>query len=102
MVEGSREPAQDALPRQADVALARLVPDEASRRQVLDRFFRQYLPALARSPASGDAERVWESFRYYITAASTSRKPFALSVEEAERVIAALAELMPGPPSGSG
>ena len=69
---------------------------------MLDRFFRQYFPALLRSPASVDAERVWESFRYYITVPSTSRKPFALSMEEAEWVIAALAELLPGPPVGDG
>ena len=102
MAEERRESARDALLRQADAALVGLVPDEASRWQMLDRFFRQYLPALLRSPVSADAERVWESFRYYITVPSTSRKPFVLSMGEAERAILALAELLPGPLTGGG
>ena len=102
MAEERGESTQDALLRQADTALAGLVPDEASRWQMLDRFFRQYLPALLRSPARDDGERVWESFRYYITAPCTSRKPFALSIGEAERVIVALMQLLPGLPAGDG
>ena len=84
----------------ADEALA-FITDEAARAHIVFRFQEQYLPALLRSPNGAAVKRVWDSFRYYLTVGATWRKPFALSGEEADRVVDTLKALCPQPPEDS-
>lgn len=82
----------DAGRPEAERRLA-FIEDGATRAQVLDRFLGQYLPALRAARTPQALARGWDAFRYYLTAPVTRRKPWALSWEEADRVIAALASL---------
>ncbi|MBI2866916.1 MAG: hypothetical protein HYX97_01115 [Chloroflexi bacterium] len=81
----------------ANEALAFLT-GESIRAQIVFRFQEQYLPALLRASNSTAVARVWDSFRYYLMVEATWRKPFALSGEEANRVVNALKALSPLPP----
>ena len=52
------------------------------------RFVGQYLPALLRVSTKEATDDVWLTFWSYLTARGNQRKPFALSQEAADRVIA--------------
>ena len=70
---------------------------------LVDRFLGQYLPAYLRARASGDAERVWLAFWHYLVAPSTSRKPFGLSSQAADLLIAEFQRALSEPdPAGGG
>ena len=56
--------------------------------QLVDRFAGQYLPVLLRTRAKEDSDRVWLAFSNYLVAPPTRRKPFGLSQETADRLIA--------------
>ena len=51
------------------------------------RFVGQYLPALFKARTKDDGDDVWLAFWSYLTARGNQRKPFALSQEEADRII---------------
>ncbi len=82
----------------ADEALG-FVENQSDRDQILYRFDTQYLPALAKARAPSEVWCVWEAFRFFVTARPTRRKPFALTEDEADRVIGVLSELL-GLPRG--
>ena len=81
------------------------IDDGEARVQIVDRFVGQYAPAILKAGTAAAAERAWESFRYYVTAPATRRKPFALGWDEAQRLLDILQGLLrtvPGGTSGDG
>ena len=56
------------------------------------RFVGQYLPAVLRARTSDDRERAWLALWSYMIARPTMRKPFGLSHEAADRLIAEFQE----------
>jgi len=77
--------------------LPELLGNPGAVEQLVDRFAGQYLPVLLRARAKEDSDRVWLAFWSYLVAPSTRRRPFGLSPEAADRLIAdfqkALSEL---------
>ena len=70
---------------------------------LVERFLAQYLPAYLRARASGDVDRVWLAFWHYLVAPRTSRKPFGLSSQAADLLIAEFQKALSEPyPSGGG
>ena len=55
---------------------------------LVDRFVGQYLPALLGSRAKADRDHVWLAFWHYLVAPHTRRKPFGLSSQTADLLIA--------------
>ncbi len=82
----------------ADAALA-FIDEPDVRTQFLYRFDSQYLPAMLKATSSFGVWRVWEAFRYYLSARATKRKAFSLSDEQADAVIDSLASIL-GLPRG--
>lgn len=74
------------------------IDDVDSRTLILLRMEAQYVPALKGARSAEAAWRAWEAFRYYLTARTTSRKPFSLSQDDADRVIAIAIEMLDLPP----
>lgn len=64
---------------------------------IADRFVGQYLPVLLRSRTKEDSDHVWLAFWNYLVAPRTTRKPFGLTGQTADNLIAefqkALSEL---------
>ena len=54
------------------------------------RFAGQYLPAVVKARTNEAVDRVWLSFWNYLVAPMSSRKPFGLSSQGADRLIAQL------------
>lgn len=52
------------------------------------RWLDQYLPAWQKARTPGARERVWLALWSLLTAAATPRKPFHLSPEDADRLVA--------------
>ena len=90
-------PQKTAWTERADQALMPIVPDADDRAQMVARFHGQYLPALGMARTPGAVDRVWDAFRYYLTTPATSRKPFALSWDEAVGVTDAIQWLLDAP-----
>jgi len=67
-----------------------LAADTEARSYLLERLSHQYLPAAFRAQTPETDARVWSSLSYLLRAPATARKPFELSVEEAEAVVAAV------------
>ncbi|MCI0440598.1 MAG: hypothetical protein L0177_15905 [Chloroflexi bacterium] len=82
----------------ADEALG-FIESQGDRDHILYRFDTQYLPALVKARAPSEVWRVWEAFRFFVTARPTRRKPFTLTEDETDRVIGVLSELL-GLPRG--
>ena len=58
------------------------------------RFVGQYLPALLRARSQQEQDRVWLAFWSYLIARATTRKPFGLSHEAADELIAELKQVL--------
>lgn len=71
-----------------------LAADRDARAQVISKLYRQYLPAAFKARTPEAELRVWTSLGYYLTTPPTSRKPFALSAEEADAVVEAIRQLV--------
>jgi hypothetical protein len=65
-----------------------LADNPAGAEHLAYRFAGKYLPALLRSKTTDEKERVWLAFWSYIIARATDRKPFGMSQEAADLLIA--------------
>ena len=98
MTESNQLQSGDDWLEHADAELG-FIENQGDRDHLLYRFDAQYLPALMRANAPSEIWQVWEAFRYFITARPTKRKTFALTEDEADKVIDILAKLV-GLPRG--
>ena len=64
---------------------------------MVERFVAQYVPAILKTRTNPDYERVWLAFWHYLVAPRTSRKPFGLSSEAADELIAEFQTELPRP-----
>ena len=71
-------------------ALPELVDNPEGADHLVFRFAGQYLPALVKARNDADVDRIWMSFWNYLVAPMSSRKPFGLSSQGADRLIAQL------------
>ena len=71
-----------------------LAGDSKATEQVLDRFRDKYLHTIRKATRPAARERAWDSFRYYMVVPATTRKPFRLSDEEADTLLAELRRLV--------
>ena len=55
---------------------------------LVDRFVAQYLPVLLRSRAQEQRDHAWLAFWHYLVAPATVRKPFGLTSQVADLLIA--------------
>ena len=89
---------QEALKRRWEQvvidASASLAADQEARDRFLSRLYGKYLPAAFKARTPEADLRVWSSLGYYLTTATTNRKPFALSVEEADAVVETVRRLL--------
>ena len=77
--------------------------DAEAMAHVVHRFQGKYLPAWTRAKTPQERERAWTALWHFLTARPTRRKPFALSAQAADELIARLqaevARRLP-PPTG--
>ena len=68
--------------------LPELLNDPEGVEHLVDRFVAQYLPVLLRATTKEGSDHVWLAFWHYLVAPRTSRKPFGLPHDAADRLIA--------------
>ncbi len=68
--------------------LPELSSDAEGVERIADRFAGQYLPVLLRSRTKEERDHVWLAFWHYLVAPRTHRKPFGLSSQNADILIA--------------
>jgi hypothetical protein len=68
--------------------------DEDSSTQIADRFAGKYAPAVQWARNEAAVDRAWGALRFYLLARPTMRKPWGLTPDQTERVIAALRQVV--------
>ena len=77
--------------------LPELVDNPEGAEHLAYRFVGQYLPALLKAKTKEDSDRVWLAFWSYLIARPTPRKPFGLSQQAADRLIAQFQKVLSEP-----